>query len=52
MPTEASSTPAHHEEVAPFLAGDGRALNLIHVRGDKHAVRGPVVLEHVRGAHP
>lgn len=48
MPAAAPSAP-YHEEVVPFLAGDGRALNLIHVHGDEEATRGPVVLVHGAG---
>lgn len=48
MPLEPASSP-HHEEVVPFLAGDGRALNLIHIHGDQEATRGPVVLVHGAG---
>jgi len=48
MPAAVPSTP-YHEEVVPFLAGDGRALNLIHVHGDEEATRGPVVLVHGAG---
>ncbi|MFP2925995.1 alpha/beta fold hydrolase [Pyxidicoccus sp. 3LG] len=49
MSLEASRTTPHHEEVVPFLAGDGRALNLIHVHGDEEASKGPVVLVHGAG---
>jgi pimeloyl-ACP methyl ester carboxylesterase len=48
MPVEPASSP-RHEEVVPFLAGDGRALNLIHVHGEQEAPKGPVVLVHGAG---
>lgn len=49
MPVEAVHTPHLQEEVVPFLAGDGRALNLIHVHADEEATRGPVVVVHGAG---
>lgn len=33
----------------PFLAGDGRRLNLVHVRGEQEPIKGPVVLIHGAG---
>lgn len=35
--------------VVPFKAGDGRALNLVHVSGDPPPTRGPVLLVHGAG---
>lgn len=35
--------------VVPFKAGDGRALNLIHVQGRRTPERGPVLLVHGAG---
>lgn len=35
--------------VVPFAAGDGRALNLVHVEGAKAPTRGPVLLVHGAG---
>ena len=37
------------ERVVPFRAGDGRALNLINVRGKSNPDRGPVLLVHGAG---
>jgi pimeloyl-ACP methyl ester carboxylesterase len=37
------------EEVVPFTAGDGRALNLVHVRSEVEPARGPVLLVHGAG---
>jgi pimeloyl-ACP methyl ester carboxylesterase len=37
------------EELVPFTAGDGRELNLIHVRGEREPTRGPVLLVHGAG---
>ncbi|MGH9054719.1 MAG: alpha/beta fold hydrolase [Acidimicrobiales bacterium] len=39
----------HEDEVFPFSAGDGRPLNLVHVVGDRHPTRGPVLLVHGAG---
>lgn len=39
----------YDDEVVPFDAGDGRALNLIHVRSSRSATRGPVLLVHGAG---
>ena len=36
-------------EVVPFLAGDGRRLNLHHVTGPEPVTRGPVLLVHGAG---
>jgi hypothetical protein len=41
--------PGNEERVVPFLAGDGMALNLINVRGDRRPTRGPVLLVHGAG---
>ena len=48
MSVEPASSP-RHEEVVPVLAGDGRALNLIHGHGEQEAPKGPVVLVHGAG---
>jgi hypothetical protein len=37
------------ERVVPFSAGDGRALNLIHVQGPRQPDRDPVLLVHGAG---
>ncbi len=37
------------DEIVPFTAGDGTALNLIHVRGEKPPTREPVVVVHGAG---
>lgn len=37
------------QQVVPFHAGDGLALNLIHVTGPQPATRGPVLLVHGAG---
>lgn len=37
------------ERIVPFTAGDGRALNLVHVRGAQAPTRGPVLLVHGAG---
>lgn len=37
------------EEIIPFTAGDGMALNLIHVQGEKLPTKGPVILVHGAG---
>jgi hypothetical protein len=37
------------DEVVPFVAGDGMALNLVHVRGRHPAPRGPVLVVHGAG---
>lgn len=42
-------SPALDTEIVPFTAGDGRPLNLVHVRGSKPPTRGPVLLVHGAG---
>ncbi len=37
------------EEVVPFRAGDGFQCNLVHVRGENPAPKGPVILVHGAG---
>lgn len=37
------------ERIVPFEAGDGRALNLVHLRGAQAPTRGPVLLVHGAG---
>ncbi len=37
------------ETIVPFTAGDGRRLNLVHVRGEQEPTRGPVMLVHGAG---
>jgi len=37
------------ERVIPFTAGDGRALNLVHLQGPRPPSRGPVLLVHGAG---
>jgi hypothetical protein len=37
------------DRVVPFAAGDGMALNLIHVEGSRTPTRGPVLLVHGAG---
>jgi hypothetical protein len=37
------------DRVVPFTAGDGMALNLIHVEGSRTPTRGPVLLVHGAG---
>ncbi len=45
-----SSTPSGYtERIVPFLAGDGRALNLLNVRGPREPTQGPVMLAHGAG---
>jgi hypothetical protein len=39
----------YQERIVPFTAGDGLALNLIHVRGNAEPTRGPVLLVHGAG---
>ncbi|WP_348652931.1 esterase [Polyangium sp. y55x31] len=48
---QTASSPAHRyrERTVPFLARDGRPLNLVHVRGDEEPRKGPVVLVHGAG---
>lgn len=49
MQAEPSAGPRYTESTVPFLAGDGRQLNLVHVQGEQPATRGPVVLVHGAG---
>lgn len=51
MIPEPSPVPSreYREAVVPFQAGDGRALNLIHVQGPREPTRGPVLLVHGAG---
>jgi len=37
------------DTTVPFQAGDGMALNLIHVQGERPATRGPVLVLHGAG---
>ncbi|HEX8695619.1 MAG TPA: hypothetical protein VF746_24610 [Longimicrobium sp.] len=37
------------DRIVPFVADDGRELNLIHVEGERTPTRGPVVLVHGAG---
>ncbi len=37
------------EQLVPFLAGDGRALHLVHLRGGQEPTKGPVMLVHGAG---
>jgi hypothetical protein len=39
----------YQETIVPFTAGDGRELNLVHVRGEKAPTLGPVLLVHGAG---
>jgi hypothetical protein len=39
----------YRERTVPFSAGDGFALNLVHVRGEREPSRGPVLLIHGAG---
>ena len=39
----------HDARLVPFRAGDGLDLNLVHVRGERDATRGPVILVHGAG---
>ena len=39
----------HDARLVPFQAGDGLELNLVHVRGERDATRGPVLLVHGAG---
>jgi len=49
MQTDPSSPSRYMESVVPFLAGDGRSLNLVHIRGEQEPTKGPVVLVHGAG---
>lgn len=46
---ETVSETRHETRVVPFRAGDGLELNLVHVRGEREATRGPVLLVHGAG---
>jgi pimeloyl-ACP methyl ester carboxylesterase len=39
----------HRTQTVPFKAGDGRELNLVHVRGEPAPAKGPVLLVHGAG---
>ena len=39
----------HDARLVPFPAGDGLELNLVHIRGEREATRGPVMLVHGAG---
>ena len=39
----------HDARLVPYRAGDGLDLNLVHVRGERDATRGPVILVHGAG---
>ncbi len=41
--------PEYQERIVPFSAGDGFALNLIHIRGSEPPTLGPVLLVHGAG---
>jgi pimeloyl-ACP methyl ester carboxylesterase len=45
MATAAQTT----DEIVPFNAGDGKPLNLIHVRGERAPTREPVIVVHGAG---
>lgn len=49
MQAESSSPSGYTERVVPFLAGDGRSLNLHHIRGAQEPTKGPVMLVHGAG---
>lgn len=49
MRTDPASPPRHAEHIVPFVAGDGRRLNLVHIRGERAPDKGPVVLVHGAG---
>jgi pimeloyl-ACP methyl ester carboxylesterase len=49
QPNARPASDRHEERVVPFTAGDGLALNLIHVTGERAATRGPVLLVHGAG---
>lgn len=42
-------TARHRDRLVPFIAGDGFQCNLIHVRGERTPVKGPVLLVHGAG---
>jgi pimeloyl-ACP methyl ester carboxylesterase len=39
----------YHDEVVPFVAGDGMACNLVHLVAETPPTRGPVILVHGAG---
>ncbi|MBX2808311.1 MAG: hypothetical protein KTR20_06715 [Cellvibrionaceae bacterium] len=47
--TRLTQNPIYQERVVPFTAGDGLALTLIHIRGEKTPTQGPVLLVHGAG---
>src|SRR5687767_10662607 len=47
--TEMPQTKTYDETIVPFEAGDGFALNLVHVKSPRPASRGPVLLVHGAG---
>ena len=49
MSRSQDTSPAHHERVVPFVAGDGFTCNLINVWGNTEATRGPILLVHGAG---
>ena len=49
MQTQPASPSRYTETLVPFLAGDGRSLNLHHVRGAQEPTKGPVLLVHGAG---
>jgi predicted alpha/beta hydrolase len=49
MQAESSTPSGYTERVVPFLAGDGRSLNLHHIRGAQEPTKGPVMLVHGAG---
>lgn len=49
MQAQSSSPAGYTERVVPFLAGDGRSLNLHHIRGAQEPTKGPVMLVHGAG---
>lgn len=48
-PASKTGRERYRETVEPFTAGDGRELNLVHVRGDREPARSPVLLCHGAG---
>ena len=40
---------AYHDEIVPFVAGDGMACNLVHLVGESAPTRGPLILVHGAG---
>jgi len=47
--SEQTTAGARHERVVPFTTDDGFELNLVNVRGERAATRGPVLLVHGAG---